>query len=197
MQSSACARRGSPAGSKGETHVEGSLEGGLRKGTAHKGLAGRVPQGRVPPGYPLGACQGVDTGSADKVCPDSRNQLFGTLQEGARAGLPGGVSANKACSWGAAWSVQPRRQLLLPVLPTPTPRPWCVWPPLLRAYEGQVAVAPPRMGPQTACLASPSPPRAFSSMIPPSLPTPIFPLCSLPTPQPLCPWQLSCLLGYL
>lgn len=183
---------GRPSG-KQQAHAEGSLEGGL--GTAHKGMAGRVPQGRVPPGYPLGACQGGGTGSGDRGYPGSGNQLFGTLQEGARAGLPGGVSVNKACSGGAAWSMQPRGQLL-PVLPAPTPRPWCVWPPLPRAYGGQVAVASPRMGPQTACLASPSPPRTFSSMTPPSLPTAIFALCSLPTPQTLCPWQLSCLLGY-
>ena len=186
MQSSACARLGGPAGSSGHTQ-KGPWRVGLGRGLLIK--AWQV-------GYPLGACQGVGTGSGDRGYPGSGNQLFGTLQEGARAGLPGGVSVNKACSGGAAWSMQPRGQLLLPVLPNPTPRPWCVWPPLPRACGGQVAVASPRMGPQTACLASPSPPRAFSSMTSPSLPTAIFVLCSLPTPQTLCPWQLSCLLGY-
>ena len=57
---------GRPSG-KQRAHAEGSLEGGL--GTAHKGMAGRVPQGRVPLGYPLGACQGVGTGSGDRGYP--------------------------------------------------------------------------------------------------------------------------------
>ena len=38
---------GRPSG-KQRAHAEGSLEGGLRKGTAHKGMAGRVPLGGVP-----------------------------------------------------------------------------------------------------------------------------------------------------
>ena len=182
---------------------EGSLEGRHREGTAHKSLAGRVPA-RVRGGAWPGHGRWVNSPGLGGV-PGSGQRVWRwrvswfqepapSLQEGARAGLPGGVSVNKH-----AVGVQRAAQGAAPpsCSPTPTPRPWYVWSALLRASGGQVAAAPPRKGPQTACLAFPSPPRAFSSMTPPSLPTPIFALCSLPTPQTLYPWRHSCLLGYL
>ena len=207
VQSSACASQGGPAGSGGHTcrgwAQRGPWRAGLGRGLLTKAWQVEYPKGGVVPGLVMGAgstpqawgaCQGVGSGSGDGGYPGSRSQLFGTLQEGARAGLPGGVSVNKH-----AVGVQRAAQGAAPPSCPPTPPPGLGMCGLRCLGRLGVKWLQPHLGRdlKTACLASPSPPRAFSSMTPPSLRTPIFALCSLPTPQTLYPWRHSCLLGYL
>lgn len=104
---------GRPSGKRRAHTQRGPWRAGLGRGLLTKAWQVGYPKGGVVPGLVMGAgstpqawgaCQGVGSGSGDGGYPGSRSQLFGTLQEGARAGLPGGVSVNKACSWGAACS---------------------------------------------------------------------------------------------
>lgn len=188
---------GQPSG-KQQAHTQrGPWRVGLGRGLFTKAWQVGYPKGGVVPGLVMGAgstpqawgvCQGVGSGSGDGGYPGSRSQLFGTLQEGAGAGLPGGVSVNKACSWGAAPpSCSPARQ----------PQALVCVARFAQGFWGSNGCSATSDGPSDSLPGPASPPRAFSSMTPPSLPTPIFALCSLPTPQTLCLWWHSYLLGYL